>query len=201
MNELFRMVEQNFEQQDLAIYLNNLSPEDRLREIRSLKGKEIQEKLFKIANPNATLNDLIPAEVPALQSVTFHGFNSLPAFNQFQKRMCRSRDGQWVWGYNHQALAPVTGPGYFIAGENSDRAEKVVFDYNKVPPEQAAGWPKAKSNANGIGHLVYGNLKDYMRKVAHNVFIGEAKKGAKTVGYFILCREDAPKQSAYNPRS
>lgn len=189
MSELPKMISAKVAQEEFQIYLDNLTHSERLEEIYSVKGKT-QALLYKLASPDVTLEDFLPSSFQPHSPVIFHGFNSLPFFNKFQKRMCRSRDQQWIWGYNHQSMQCVTGPGYFVIGETTDRLGNLMIDYTKIPPEAVASWPPLQSNSAGIGALVYGNLKDYMRKISTHVFIGEATKQNKTIGYFILCRED-----------
>ena len=104
--------------------------------------------------------------------------------------MARSSDGKTILGYNHQTLSPITGPGYFMISNHTARPGEMQIDYTQLPHEKGADWPKLKSNDKGISKLIYGNLKDYMRRVSSDVFIGEATKNGKRVGFFILCREE-----------
>ncbi len=189
MGTFKKMIEEGKSQKELAAYLDSLSHAERLREVESIPGN-IQEKLFQIAAADTKVEDLVPSTTPPLKEVIFYGKNSLPVMNIFQKRMCRSSDGSLLWGYNHQSLKWLTGPGCFIVANETDRPGEVMIDYTKLPTAFPPQWPAIKSNNSGITALVYGHMKDYMRRVSKNVFIGEAtKKGKKMGQYFLLCRE------------
>lgn len=190
MGQLKDMIEAGKSQTEVSAYLDSLSHDDRLKEIGTLCGNGIQKKLFQLATANITVNDLIPRDGKPLGEVIFYGKNTLPVFSNFQKRMCRSQDGSILWGYNYQTLRPITGPGYFVVADKTDRPGEVMIDYTELPqgtPPQ--DWPQIKSNTSGISSLVYGNMKDFLRRVSKNVFIGEATKKGKSMNqFFILCR-------------
>lgn len=193
MGQFLKMIEEGRSQKEMGTYLDSLTHEERLREMEAVPGF-MQSKLYSLSTPDLKLDDMVPANSPPLQEIIFYGKNSLPAMNIFQKRMCRSNDGKIVWGYNHQSLKWLTGPGCFIVTSETDRPGEVLIDYTKLPdnfpPQWPKLWPKPKSNTSGITALVYGHMKDYMRRVSRNVFIGEAtKKGKKLNQYFILCRQ------------
>jgi predicted dehydrogenase len=124
--------------------------------------------------------------------VIHQGRNSLPAFNNFQKRFARMGSGD-IAGYNHQAMAWLTGPGFFVLREahpESDVPEELYFDYTAKPADWPKEWPRFKPNDSGVANLVYKNMKDYMRAVADGVTVGKAYKNGKSEDqYFILCRQ------------
>ena len=173
----------------IAAYLDALPPGERLDAIRSLAGPARQRRLWTaVADaPRVTLDDLVPADTAPLREVVFEGKNSLPAFTLFQKRFCRPPTGSdELWGYNHQSLGWLTGPGYFVV--HDDRAGAAI-DYREVPPGKPPAWPEIKSNACGVSRLVYGGMVDYLRRVSRDVFIGAATRNGKELGnYFVLCR-------------
>ena len=85
------------------------------------------------------LLDLVPASVGDLAQVRHFGRNTLPAFTLFEKRFCRPkgadpRKPDSLYGFNFQALSPLTGPGYFVARPVPGRPE-VDIDYRELPPE------------------------------------------------------------------
>lgn len=183
------MIESGTSQKEIGLYLDGLSHEGRLREIRSIPGP-VQPKLYRLAAADLRLQDLIPSGILPLQEVIFYGKNSLPLFSTFQKRMCRSKGGARVWGYNFQSLKWLTGPGYFGVADDSDRPGEIMVDYTKVPQEFPDGWPSFQPNHRGISRFVYDQMKDYLRRVSKNVFIGEATKKGKSMNqYFLLCRQ------------
>lgn len=173
---------------EIGRYLDWLDHDSRLREIRGLTAQEMA-KLYGIAQKGVGPEDLLPKDFPSLKPVIFYGKNSLPVFTQFQKRMCRN-DHQGIIGYNHQGMGWATGPGYFVIKDNSDRAGEVMIDYTETPMAKPDSWPDINSNNSGIARLVYGGMKDYLRRVSRDVFIGLATKKGKEIGqYFLLYRE------------
>jgi hypothetical protein len=177
----------------IAAFLDGLMPPERVKAIGALIGPTLQRRLYMAVRdtPGVALSDLVPPDSPPLGEVIFHGKNSLPAFTLFQKRFCRPSaacGGQELWGYNHQSLAWLTGPGYFVAHE--DPARGVALDYRRVPPEHPEGWPDVRTNDAGFSRFVYKNMVDYLRRVSNDIFIGSAYRGGKELGnFFVLCRE------------
>jgi hypothetical protein len=173
--------------------LDGLDHAARMTAVTSLQGTELQAKLYEAckAAPPVTLDQLVPADYPALREVIWHGKNSLPMFTLFQKRFCRprgERGAQELWGYNHQTMGWITGPGYFVCHE--DGGAPAAIDYRVVPPEAPPGWPEVKRNDQGLSRFVYANMVDYLRRVSAHVLIGRAYRGGKEMpNYFLLCRE------------
>jgi len=166
---------------------------DRMEAITSLGGTTLQAKLWHAAAgaPAVTQADLVPPDAPPLREVIFHGKNSLPAFTLFQKRFCRPPNdaaADQLWGYNHQTLAWLTGPGYFVVHPEGDAP--AAIDYRRVPPGHPANWPAVKPNDVGFSRFVYRDMVDYLRRVSQHVLIGRATRyGKELPNYFILCRE------------
>ncbi|MCW5892949.1 MAG: hypothetical protein KIT14_20740 [bacterium] len=180
---------------EVAAFLDGLSHAGRVEATRSLQGPALQRKLWEGAasGPAITTADLVPPDYGSLREVVFHGKNSLPVFTEFQKRFCRPSvgrgDGEDVlWGYNHQQLGWLIGPGYFVV--HAEGQAPAAIDYRCVPPEHPAAWPAVRPNEQGLSRLVYMNMVDYLRRVSHDVLIGSAwKKGKPLDSYFLLCRE------------
>jgi len=174
----------------IAQLLDRLTPSERREAISALSGPRLQSRLYAAVAATAPvrLDELVPSDAPALREVIFHGKNSLPAFTLFQKRFCRPpRGGDELWGYNHQSLAWLTGPGYFVV--HQDGARGAAIDYRAVPPDHPATWPDVRPNDRGLSRFVYGGMVDYLRRVARDVFIGSAHRGDKETGnYFVLSR-------------
>jgi hypothetical protein len=176
--------------------LDSLSGAERVVAIRSL-GRASQRDLFEAVAGFLPLQlaDLVPASVADLAEVRHLGVNSLPAFTRFEKRFCRppGADTQrpaLLFGFNHQPLAPLTGPGYFVATEDAARGE-VRIDYANIPSERPESWPEIRDNDSGLAKRVYGNLVDTLRRVSDHVTIGSAARhGQDLNSWFILCRED-----------
>lgn len=158
--------------------------------------KEDMETLWELVKDQSVDADhFVPSGTEPLKEVIHHGKNSLPAFTHFQKRFCRADDDSGdVYGYNHGSTEWATGPGYFVAHPAQDEKEPpsdYLIDYTRIPTKKAEGWPEIRGNDGLIGGLVYGRMKDYMRKVSTHVSIGKAYKQGKEVGaYFMLCRQD-----------
>jgi hypothetical protein len=184
-------------------YLDELSHQARVTAIRSLGSGELRSLYVSVDGfKSVTLDDLVPSSVGDFTTVRHHGKNSLPAFTHFEKRLCRPRraDGEpatELYGFNFQTLAPITGPGYFIARASEDRPE-VLIDYRGQPLEHPQGWPPIRSNERGLSRLVYGFLLDTLRGVSDHVTIGSAARKGKDLGsWFALCREDASESAGF----
>ena len=124
--------------------LDELSHRERVAAIRSLGRGELRSLYTGLDGfKPVTLEDLVPSGVEDFATVRHHGKNSLPVFTHFEKRFCRPRGADRgaateLYGFNFQTLAPITGPGYFIARESEDRPE-VLIDYGSLPPEHPQG--------------------------------------------------------------
>lgn len=175
----------------IAAYLDSLTHAERMAEVTQLSGPKLQRRLWTAVADAAvvTLADMVPTDSAPLREVIFHGKNSLPAFTLFQKRFCRPPGGgNELWGYNHQSLAWLIGPGYFVVHE--DRKRGAAVDYREVPPDRPSAWPDIKPNDRGFSRFVFRNMVDYMRRVSQHVFVGAATRNGVELGnYFILCRE------------
>lgn len=171
---------------DVRDHLASLSPEARVREATSLDGGR-QGVLWELCEGNAkvTAEDLVPGSVPDLTPVPFEGQNSQPAFRSFQKVFYRMPGGK-LGGRNVGALAPLIGDGYYVVEYDRDGA---YVDYTQVPNVAPAGWPAIKRNDRGVSTLVFGFMKDHLRRVDGNVLIGHARKPiVGSQGYFVLAR-------------
>lgn len=177
--------------QEVTSLLADLDHDGRLAAVRAL-GFAHQRVLFDCVEGHRalTIDDLVPPERGVRATVRHHGKNSMPAFSLFEKRMLRPvAGGTELWGYNHQTMSPVSGPGYFVAYDALERGE-VDIDYTRVPDEQPAGWPAPAPNERGLSNLIYGNMVDVLRGVADRVTVGRAFwKGVAQPNYFVLCRE------------
>lgn len=172
------------------------SPRERVDIVEALDGKE-QEKLWHAAEGGpVTIAEMVPRDVGPLRPVIFHGKNSLPAFTRFQKRFCRpsaSVERDELWGYNYQPtkwLAPLTGPGYFVAYD-SNGLGGVAVDYTRIPQGKPAEWPEIHDNTYRLSRFIYNGTIDYLRRVSPHLLIGRATRDGKEMpNWFLLCRED-----------
>lgn len=193
----FLVRDRPIEPERIRRFLDELNHQARVAAIRSLGSGELRILYtgFDGFKP-VTLEDLVPSAVGDFATVRHHGKNSLPAFTHFEKRFCRPRSvdcepAPVLYGFNFQTLAPITGPGYFIARESEDRPE-VLVDYCSLPPECPQGWPPIRSNERGLSRLVYGFLLDTLRGVSDHVTIGSAARKGRDLGnWFALCREES----------
>ena len=195
MTSLRDLLRQGASRDMISSFLNGLSSEDRIDQALSLRTKEVA-RLYRAVEggPKTMIGDFVPQDTPADRTIIFEGRNSLPTFSRFQKRFARLSSGQAV-GYNHQTMSFATGPGFFVVKDADDGGHDIAgeayFDYTDTPEAVPTGWPTYKPNDAGLSNLVYKNMKDYMRKVADNVYVGEAYKLGKTQKqFFILCRAD-----------
>lgn len=172
---------------EISAHLDALPSERRLAEVLAVTGSGVGKLYAAVqGSPRFTLDELIPRGTADGATVILEGRNSLPSFSRFQKRFCR-QNGVIV-GYNHQSMSFVTGPGYFVVTDGDDtHPGEMLFDYTLEPPFVPEGWPTYKHNEKGLSRLVYANMKDYCRKVAGGVLVGEAfKKGKSEKAFFTL---------------
>lgn len=174
----------------LAAHLDSLLAAERVAQARGLSGRELGELFARCAGaPPLALTDLVPDEATPAQMAIFCGMNSLPAFRVFEKRFFRAADGV-IYGYNHQAMRPFTGPGYFTVRA---AGAELLLDYTAVPAPGTAlpeGWPAVRDNRGGISTLVFADLQDFCRRVSRDVFIGQATRDGKAMKqYFVLARD------------
>lgn len=186
------LLERGATRADLASFLDALEPPLRVNQALDLPSKLVGRLYRAVAGgPRLEIEAFVPKETPTGRTIIFEGLNSLPAFRRFQKRFARVSSGQVV-GYNHQATSLLTGPGFFVVKPPSDHGDvpgELYFDYTDVPHEVPDGWPAYRTNASGLSKLVYENMKDYMRQVAGDVFVGHAYKLGKMQGqFFVLCK-------------
>jgi hypothetical protein len=176
----------------IAALLDALDHGARVTALRSLGRRQLQALFERVDGfGELGLSDLVPAGTPDFTPVRHFGQNSLPAFTHFEKRFFRSHEPATVGGANFQSLSPITGPGYFVASRDPDRAE-LLIDYRRLPTQVPPGWPRVRGNDSGIARLVYGFMVDRLRRVSEHVSIGEATRDGKSLGaYFVLSRESA----------
>lgn len=171
---------------DVRSHLGSLSPEARVREATSIDASR-QGVLWKIAEGTdpVTAEDLVPSAVGDMTPVPFEGQNSQPAFRYFQKVFYRMPGGK-LGGRNVGSLAPFIGHGYYVVEYDRDGA---YVDYTQVPSVAPSGWPAIERNDRGVSTLVFGFMKDYLRRVDDHVLIGHARKPiVGSQGYFVLAR-------------
>ena len=172
---------------DIEGHLDGLASAARLEQVLAVTGrgvKRLYDAVAKGAPPS--LDELIPEAHEGTR--IYEGRNSLAAFTRFQKRFTRM--GAIVVGYNHQTMAFVTGPGYFVVHGPSGEGEhgkELDIDYTTPPPGEPAGWPPYKANERGLSRFVYGHMHDYVRRVARGVVVGKAyRHGVEQDAYFSL---------------
>jgi hypothetical protein len=179
----------------VAEFLDGLSHDERVEAIRSTRRDE-QRRLYEAVDgfEPVKLVEIVAPGVGALETVKHYGKNTLPAFTHFEKRFCRGTDAdpenpKELYGFNFQTMAPLTGPGYFVAVEDAERRE-VLVDYRRVPGSSPDGWPAIRGNEQGLSRFVYGFMVDTLRRVSAHVTIGSAARKGKDMGsWFMLTRE------------
>jgi hypothetical protein len=170
---------------------------ERVRMTEAIDGRG-QAKLWEASAGRAVrIAEMVPASLGPLRPVIFHGKNSLPVFTRFQKRFCRPAAGvarDELWGYNYQPvgwLAPLTGPGYFVAYDTPDAPGGVAVDYTRTPPAKPPEWPEIHDNTYRLSRFIYNGTIDYLRRVSEHLLIGRATRGGHDMpNWFLLCRED-----------
>lgn len=186
---------ENIDMDALEAAFDAASHAERVQAIREFSPK-IQRRLFEAAEGRAVdIEHIVPSDKGSLEEVIHEGQNTLPMFRKFQKRFCRpsrdqrQTDREVLWGYNHQTMAPFTGPGYFVAYEDDDTGE-VWIDYRELPTERPDEWPKIIDNKARLGRFVYHGMVDRLRRVSKHCTIGRAFKGEAMNAWFVLVRAD-----------
>ncbi len=179
----------------VAKLFDEATPGERVGMMEAIDGRG-QARLWPASEGRrVTIEDMVPRARAALDPVIFHGKNSLAAFSRFQKRFCRPEgDVDELWGYNHQPtrwLAPLTGPGYFVAYDSQEPLGGVAVDYRRIPAARPADWPEIHDNSYRLSRFIYNGMVDYLRRVSEHLLIGRATRdGRELPNYFLLCRED-----------
>ena len=187
-----RLLEAPVKPTEIRDLLDGLSHDERVAAIRGTRRRAQRRLWDAVAGfGEVRLDDLVPPGTPELATVRHHGRNTLPAFTHFEKRFCRPRAGaDELWGFNFQKLEAVTGPGYFVARNDSD-APEVLIDYTRIPSEAPPSWPALRGNEGIPARFVYGFMVDTLRRVSEHVTIGSAARKGRDMGsWFLLCRED-----------
>jgi hypothetical protein len=186
---------ENVDMDALEAVFDDAAHDERVQAIRKFTPK-IQRKLFDAAEGRAVeIAQIVPPERGSLQEVVHEGQNTLPAFRHFQKRFCRPSadqrmsDREVLWGYNHQTMAPFTGPGYFVAYQDPD-SQEVWIDYRETPAERPDHWPHIVDNKARLGRFVYHGMVDRLRRISQHCTIGRAYKGKPMNAWFALVRKD-----------
>lgn len=180
----------------IAALFDGLSPEMRATLVRRLGRREQRDLYCKVEGyAPVGLLDLVSRERADLEEVRHLGLNTLPAFRVFEKRFCRlpgedANAPTRLAGYNFQTMAPVTGPGYFVAVED-EQTREVLVDYTQLPEDRPADWPAIRSNERGLSRFVYGFMVDRVRRVSEHVTVGQAaRKGREMSSFFVLTRDE-----------
>lgn len=183
----------SFDLPGITAHLDSLDSATRINEVRTL-GRKPQAALFEAASGyrKMTIEDCVPAEVPADTEIVHHGKNTLGVFSHFAKVMFRPEGGAKgeLWGYNRNSgfLETVVGPGYFVTVPHIVPGE-IMVDYLRLPAKNLPGWPPILPNTARLSRFVYNGTQDILRGVSKHVSIGRATKGGKPMdAWFILCR-------------
>ena len=172
---------------DLETALDAASPAERLAWMRTLK-KGTMTRLYELAEGRDVTPEFFLT--PAGGECTWAGRNSLPAFNDFAKAFA-SHQGR-IQGYNvNTGIAEwFGGPGHFltrICGE--EHGQQLIFDYLWKVDSVPSSFPPPASNDKGTHKLVYGGMKDVVRRLSDDVIISKAYRNGKAEGaFFSLCR-------------
>lgn len=176
---------------ELARHLDEAGPSARLAEVRALGRRDLARLWELAAGAAVDLDHFVPPEVVPGEPVRHLGTNSLLAFRTFEKRFLRPVDGrERLHGYNHQAMQVLTGPGYFVV-DPAANCDELFIDYYEVPPSRPRpDWPAVRDNEHLPGKLVYGRMRDRMRRVSTHVSIGRAYREGKAMdAWFAMVRE------------
>jgi hypothetical protein len=179
----------------VAKLFDEASPGERVEMTEAIDGRAQARLWLASEGHGVTIEQMVPSTRAPLDPVIFHGKNSLAAFSHFQKRFCRpTNDADELWGYNHQPtrwLAPLTGPGYFVAYDSDEPLGGVAVDYRRIPTARPDDWPEIHDNTWRLSRFIYNGMVDYLRRVSEHLLIGRATRdGRELPNYFLLCRKD-----------
>ena len=187
---------ERLDREAVAKLFEEAPPSERVLLTESIDGRG-QARLWQAAEGGAvSVDEMVPREMDPLVPVTYHGKNSLAMFTRFQKRFCRppGESLDELWGFNYQPtrwLAPLTGPGYFVAYDSPAGLGSVAVDYRRIPDGRPADWPDLHDNTYRLSRFIYNGMVDYLRRVTSHLLIGRATRGNRELdNYFLLCRED-----------
>ncbi len=172
--------------------LDGLGHIGRVDTIRQWDGRT-QARLYEAVKGLVplTLEHFVPSGTPPLTEVIHWGKNSLPTLTHFQKRFCKSNEGDELCGYNHNDFpASAGGVGYFVVHPAEAEGE-IDIDYRRIPSTKPDAWPAIVPNTHGLSRFVYQGMIDVMRGISKHVSIGRARRSGKmSDNWFVLCRED-----------
>ena len=177
-------------------FLDGTDHAGRLRALERLTSRE-QAQLYEMSDGRGcTLGgNYVAHDAEPLNEVIHWGYNSLPTFRVFQKRFCRpsqARDPAVLFGYNEQSMKVFTGPGYFVAREDTHESgvSTVVIDYKAEADERPKTWPVILPNAARLSRWIYFGTRDWMWTVSRHVTVGRAQRDTGWMdNWFVLCRE------------
>jgi hypothetical protein len=183
--------------------LDELGPAGRLWAVRQWR-RATMAALWEAAQgaKPMRLSDLVPPSVAPLVEVIHDGSNSLPMFTSFQKRFCKPAGSQAVeqsaddpgallFGYNHQSMMALTGPGYFLVRPSVASDGELEIDHAGRPTAKATNWPALRPNSGTLGWLVYDARVDVVRGVSAQVCIGRGRKENRWLDeWFVLVRRE-----------
>jgi len=184
----------------IGVYLDDLEPKARWREVKQLDRARQRTLYEKAAHARPIDLAHFVGDAAPRQEVIHDGINTLPLpapWKRFQKRFCRPADGPAprLFGYNEGPSRRLIGPGFFVALPTAERPQwsargAIVVDYFQIPDGPVAeGWPRVVANDWRLQRFVYDQTRDFMRRVSRDVSIGAAFKREKPLDhYFVLCR-------------
>ena len=176
----------------VAAHLDALDTDGRIAAMRTIPGR-LQGALWHAVQGKRKvgLEHFVPSEVPDGTFLRHYGRNSMPLFNDFEKRFARPRkDAKELWGYNHSPAMGIVGPGHFVLRKDAE-FDTLVCDHYRIPPVQLEDAPPLKSNTWGLSFFVYAHMVDVMWGVSEHVSVGRVVRGGEPQGqYFLLCRQE-----------
>ncbi|MED5371555.1 MAG: hypothetical protein VX899_11105 [Myxococcota bacterium] len=171
----------------LEAALDAASPAERKAWMRGLRKRDMA-RLYDLAEGR----DVGPEFFldPDGGELTWAGRNSLPAFSDFAKAFARFNGRIQGYNVNEGVAEWFGGPGHFLVRAcGAEHGQQLIFDYTWEPDAVPAHWPGAVSNLKGSYKLVYGNMKDVVRRLSKDLIVSAAyRKGKPEGAYFCLVR-------------
>ena len=194
-------------------WLDALSATDAIRPgvVRALGPKAVRSALYakRFAGTRARSGLARPRRRggarPSSPCVT-SGATRLPAFTDLREaflspvlqrpRASASESEAELAGYNHQTMAAVTGPGYFMARSKMRRTGEILVDYGRLARHRRrqSGWPagpvERDEASRALRLRLHGRSGASRLGARHDRIRGLAQGPRASGSYFVLSRQD-----------
>lgn len=173
---------------ELEAALATASFDDKLAWQRATMNKAAMARLYELAEGRDVGPEFFVG--PDGAPLVWEGKNSMGLFNLFKKSFASHRDRIQGWNVNDGIAAWFGGPGHFrVIPDGAQHGDQLVFDYCWEVDSVPEGFPPVASNLKFPYKLVYGNMRDVVRKISDDFIVSAAYRNGKPEGvYFSLLK-------------